>query len=657
MNSRTISCLLIVIIGGLAFGFNVGYVGPIEEFYAHLSNCTAITDQRLCDWVSRNGNQGCQWVPSSLFTGTNGTCMFAEGTFDPCSTYSEEQSCSADTFCIWDDSAKNCHHVSGWNANERGVIAGMMMIGAMISSICAGSVIQRLGLKLALGVASVTSLVAISMQTAAWQNPEFGPRLVVLLIGRFATGLAGGLATVVCPMYVGDVARKETAAIIGVCFQVFVTGGILIAAFLGFVLRPPSDDLMLADMSKFQALNACNMFLSFCQLIAAWWVVSPDSVVTPGESSASVTLPQGVTGGGADSQRQRRLFPRHHYYQHRHHHLHHHHQNNSHHHHHVSSGQLRRSLEDDDRLISPAVAHRQKYGAVVNSICFKQDPASPSRNYFNHHYHRDQSGQEHETGLSDPSGGDDDDDDDGTRPSIFKHPFYLLMAFFVGGTVQLNGINAIMNFAPEMASIVGLSNPFLANFIVMTWNFVTTCCCVFLARLLDVRLSFIGGAILGGVACLITALSTFPGAIENEGARNGVFITGILLLIAIFEICIGPSFYVVAQSVFPLEIRGTGCGLSVASNFLFNTLINFGFPIVVQAFSGGPSGNQKKGFAITFIIFGCLSCISALVLRALIAKSEKDINASEREQENRDDDDSAETDEKREDGDSNYASM
>ncbi len=63
MNSRTISCLLIVFIGGSLFGFGIGYVAPLENLYNRLSNCTATTNKDLCEWISDEGIQGCVWTP------------------------------------------------------------------------------------------------------------------------------------------------------------------------------------------------------------------------------------------------------------------------------------------------------------------------------------------------------------------------------------------------------------------------------------------------------------------------------------------------------------------------------------------------------------------------------------------------------------------
>ena len=546
MNSRTVSCLLIVIFGGLVFGFSIGYVGPIEEFYNRLSNCTSINDEDLCNWVSPTGNQGCAW------DALTGNCSFAVPV--ECGEFYTQEACSAtDGVCVYDYDNKVCQHVTSWNANEQGLIATMMILGAMLTSFVAGPIVDRLGLKTSLAAASVVNLIAGAFQVGAWVNGSFTPRLTLLLIGRFASGLSLGVSTVVCPMYVGEVAQKEIASIIGVSFQVFVTAGIAIAALLGFVVHPPDNFPTMMNVHKFHALNGVFMVLTLGQLITAWWVVAPESV-------REGTMVSSDLRHSSPSQHSKAV----------------------------------QSVEEENLIIEA----QKEIARQANSS--RQD------------------------------GGQNlmDNEDDDNAP-LYKRPRYIFMAFCLGGALQLSGINAIMAYAPKMANIIGLKNPFLANFIVMAWNFVTTIASIFLARKLDVRKSFMGGAFLAGLACFVTGIPVFPGVTDDESLRNGLIIFGILLYILIFEVAIGPSFYWLSQSVFPASIRSSGCGLSLALNFVFNAIINFGFPIAVQGLSGGVSGNQKKGFAIMFLIFGALSIICSGALKVMIGGNNDSNNNSE----------------------------
>ena len=70
----------------------------------------------------------------------------------------------------------------------------------------------------------------------------------------------------------------------------------------------------------------------------------------------------------------------------------------------------------------------------------------------------------------------------------------------------------------------------------------------------------------------------------------------------------------VALDHFPEEHRAAGMSFVMTVQFISNVFINVGFPIAVQALSGGPSQNQDKGIAITFIIFGSigLGCFAVM---------------------------------------------
>lgn len=72
------------------------------------------------------------------------------------------------------------------------------------------------------------------------------------------------------------------------------------------------------------------------------------------------------------------------------------------------------------------------------------------------------------------------------------------------------------------------------------------------------------------------------------------------------------------QRVFPASIRAVGGATALGANFSVNCMINLLFPFVVQTLSGGPSGNQRRGFALSFFGFAVLSVVSTTVLYLMI---------------------------------------
>merc|ERR1712196_15891 len=71
-------------------------------------------------------------------------------------------------------------------------------------------------------------------------------------------------------------------------------------------------------------------------------------------------------------------------------------------------------------------------------------------------------------------------------------------------------------------------------------------------------------------------------------------------------------------SMFPSEIRSSGCSFTIFMQFLFNFLVNFLYPILVKSFSGGASKPQDKGISIMFFIYGSIGIVLTIILRRVM---------------------------------------
>ena len=178
---------------------------------------------------------------------------------------------------------------------------------------------------------------------------------------------------------------------------------------------------------------------------------------------------------------------------------------------------------------------------------------------------------------------------------------------------QMTGINAIMNFAPTITKSMGLS-AMMGNFVVMLWNFVTTLMSIPAASKFSMRQMFVTGTLIASIATLITGIPIYPGVYDNESGRQAFAGLGIFLFILAFEVGMGPAFYVLAQDLFPSSFRPRGSSYTLATQFIFNIIINVCFPIAVSSLSGGPSGDQEKGLAIVFFFFGTCGLIAFALL-------------------------------------------
>lgn len=68
----------------------------------------------------------------------------------------------------------------------------------------------------------------------------FDDQVEMLYIGRIVTGFCGGVFSVACPMYIGEIADKEVRGTLGACFQLMLVTGIeftyVVGAFLPYLV-------------------------------------------------------------------------------------------------------------------------------------------------------------------------------------------------------------------------------------------------------------------------------------------------------------------------------------------------------------------------------------------------------------------------------------
>ena len=81
-----------------------------------------------------------------------------------------------------------------------------------------------------------------------------------------------------------------------------------------------------------------------------------------------------------------------------------------------------------------------------------------------------------------------------------------------------------------------------------------------------------------------------------------VVIVALLLYIASFAISIGPLPHVMMSEIFPLRVRAPGMSMASISNWGFNFVVVFAFPLMLAGI----------GLAATFTIFAII-CIGGIV--------------------------------------------
>ncbi|XP_017499831.3 solute carrier family 2, facilitated glucose transporter member 8 isoform X1 [Manis javanica] len=124
----------------------------------------------------------------------------------------------------------------------------IVTLGAASGGVLGGWLVDRAGRKLSLLLCTVPFVVGFAVITAARD-------LWMLLGGRLLTGLACGIASLVAPVYISEIAYPTVRGLLGSCVQLMVVIGILLAYLAGRVLEwrwlavlgcvPPSFMLLL----------------------------------------------------------------------------------------------------------------------------------------------------------------------------------------------------------------------------------------------------------------------------------------------------------------------------------------------------------------------------------------------------------------------------
>ena len=166
---------------------------------------------------------------------------------------------------------------------------------------------------------------------------------------------------------------------------------------------------------------------------------------------------------------------------------------------------------------------------------------------------------------------------------------------------QLSGINAVIYYAPEIfrhAGFDSVNTQMLATVGVGTVNLLTTVLAMVLIDRIGRRPLLIVGFAGTSAAMLVIALAV----INPTLVPSWVIIVVLLFYIASFAISLGPLPHVMMSEVFPLRVRGLGMSTASISNWGFNFIVVFTFPLLLA----GP------GLAFTFTIFAVI-CLGGIL--------------------------------------------
>ncbi|XP_027629845.1 solute carrier family 2, facilitated glucose transporter member 8 isoform X2 [Tupaia chinensis] len=114
--------------------------------------------------------------------------------------------------------------------NAASWFGAIVTLGAAAGGVLGGWLVDRAGRKLSLLLCTLPFVAGFTIITAAQD-------MWMLLGGRLLTGLACGVASLVAPVYISEIAYPAVRGLLGSCVQLMVVLGILLAYLAGWALE------------------------------------------------------------------------------------------------------------------------------------------------------------------------------------------------------------------------------------------------------------------------------------------------------------------------------------------------------------------------------------------------------------------------------------
>lgn len=191
---------------------------------------------------------------------------------------------------------------------------------------------------------------------------------------------------------------------------------------------------------------------------------------------------------------------------------------------------------------------------------------------------------------------------------VFRTRKPLLIGLTLMFFLAMTGINTVIFYSTNIFEIAGFDQPIIGTVSIGAVNVITTIASVFLVDRLGRRTLLIIGT-AGMTFSLFFNSAILLALNSHEKVQGIVAVIATLMYVISFAVGLGAVVWVLLSEIMPSRVRSKAFSLFLAKCWFWNLLLSLGSLTVIDSIG---NGDEKRGVAYLFIIFGFLSFASLL---------------------------------------------